>query len=214
MKSLYLTVCLLVASIASAQDSSAVIERWEQVQRESDLVASFDKIDEGRYQISFGKMPFEGELVVHSVDIEPYPESDYLPFSQSAYVTAELIDLPDNFIAQFENLYFRWQQSNQLYFEPKAQAWFSADEYQEVIAQIDYDEIHAPSLAWQVLAYWEFVFVAIVLYFFVSTLSGNRRVKRSLQIQQESVELQKQSVEQAIALHRETNELLKQLLAK
>jgi len=204
---------------AEAGDKRDFLLAWEKIQSSNSQVESFEKIDDLKYKIKFTSLPYEGELVVVAYDVETFEfsttgESD---FNKTGYVEIDLPDALEELAVKYSRTYYKWAESNTLYYNQKTQEWISQKQYNEYLMNEGSEETFG-ALFW-LWEYWSYILVFIILYFFVSSVLGNKKIKESLDLQKESVEqaniLSKASmeaIEKSLSQHERTNELLVELI--
>ena len=205
-RGIWLGMMLLAVSVSAADEKASLLSAWEAVQAQHEQVASFVKQDDGLYQIEFTSLPFKGELRVLAYDTEPlsYGGEKSL-FKQAGYIEYELVGAPDDMQEKYWRTFQNWNESNTLYYSESQQSWVTQREFaQQMSSQLPKDS--GVSVWLLIYQYWSYALIAIVVYFFISQMINSRRMKRSL-------ELQQQAVERSAELHAETNRLLTEILA-
>jgi len=207
------------AIFAEPGDKNDFLSAWEKIQTNHSQIESFEKLDESKYKIKFSNLPYEGELVIVAYDVEefaysPTGESD---FKKTGYVEIDLPDALEELAVKYSRTYYKWAESNTLYYNQKTQKWVSQKQYNEYLMS-DENGQTLGGLYW-IWEYWSYILVFIILYFFISSVIGNKKIKESLDLQKESVaqanELSKASmeaIEKSLTQHEKTNELLAELL--
>ena len=207
------------AIFAEPGDKNDFLSAWEKIQSSNSQVESFEKIDELKYKIKFSSLPYEGELAIVAYDVEefnysPVGESDY---NKTGYVEIDLPDALEELAVKYSRTYYKWAESNTLYFNQKTQQWVTQKQYNEYLMS-DENAVNFGGLFW-LWEYWDYLLALIILYFVVSSVLGNKKIKESLDLQKESVEqaneLSKASmdaIEKSLSQHERTNELLAELI--
>lgn len=201
IKRALLFIMLLMPLASFSQDREALRLAWEEIQRHHPEVASFEATDTaGEYQVRFERLPFEGRLKVLVYDVEPMSVSYGAELTHTGYVEVELVGAAREELAKYGRPYYRWQQSNTLYFDQGSEQWITAEDYGRL--QQQYAEAGDAGLAfWE---YSHYILFAVVIWFFLSSLVNNSKVKQSIAMQQraeqridESLAVQHQAMEEA-----------------
>lgn len=222
MRLILLLLLLPLTVLAASNNAEDFLKAWENNQANHPAVTSFEKISDGKYQIEFSKLPYKGELLLLSYDVDSVgylPENSH--FNKIGYATIDLPNQLDTLIQKYNRLYYKWAQGNTLYFNEHSQTWENQAAY---LASFKTD-INAPkpSIWARIFKYWDVLFIAMMLYFLWSTFIGNRRAKASVEHQKQSTEAlfaqnheaterQKQAIDDTLELQKETNQLLKDIL--
>jgi hypothetical protein len=205
---------VIFSSHSYPQDKESLLTAWENIQKNSTQVESFEKTDKGRYNIKFSTLPFEGKLVVLGSDTEDIAYGGTnKAYTKAGYLEIDLVGAPDNLMNKYSRSYYKWTASNTLYFNNETSQWVSQKEYTDDLVRNT--DVVSDDLLISLFNYWDYFFAAILLYFLISVIINNKRVKESVKIQKEAVQdMQKSIVSQneAIELHKETNEILGHML--
>ncbi|MDI9244200.1 hypothetical protein [Marinobacter sp. CHS3-4] len=207
---------------SEAGDKNSFLAAWENHQRDSESVKEFRKLSNNKYHINFENLPYEGDLILLTYDVDEIP---YGPkgsrFTKTGYVEVDIPDAMDELMQKYSRTYYKWAQNNTLYFDSNSKTWVDAQEYASSLGE-DSTSI-GDKLFVTIYEYWSYALIAIILYFLWSTIINNKRSKEaiekqekaleeSLKLSEESIRQQKQSVAESIELHKETNRVLSKIL--
>ena len=217
----YVTGIILLALSFSAfsafsSDRENLLLAWENIQKNQPQVESFQKVSDGKYKIKFSVLPYDGELVVLTYDTEDV-NFDFIkdnPFSKRGYVNVDLVDADEKTLNKYGRSYFKWIQSNTLYLNMETKKWVSSEEYTNYITEATKEKTQNNVLFF-LSGYWDYILLIIFAYFIFTGISGNKLFKKSLKMQSDSVadmEQIKKVQDEAITLHKETNQLLREML--
>lgn len=208
---------LLVFSFyAYAGDRDDLLQAWENIQKNNPQVKLFEKISNGKYKIKFAVLPYEGELDVLTYDTEEL-NYDFIkdnPYSKRGYVNVDLVKTDEATLAKYGRSYYNWVQSNTLYLNKETGKWVSSKEYNKYISDATREKSQG-GILYFLGDYWDYILLFIVFYFIFSGISGSRQLKRSVKMQGDAVkdmEKFKEIQDEAIALHKDTNKLLGEIL--
>lgn len=216
----YLTglLFLIFSFSAYGSDRDNLIAAWENIQKSHKYVESFEKKGDGKYKIKFSILPYDGELAVLTYDVEDI-EYNFLkdsPYSKRGYVSVDLSDANENTLAKYGRPYYKWFESNTLYFNKESGSWVESTVYNKYVS--DATKKNAEGSVWFFLAgYWEIILLIIFAYLVITSISGGRLFKKSIKMQSDAVtdmEYFKKGQEEAIKLHNETNRLLNDILTE
>ena len=210
-------IMLLVFSLhAYSDDRADLLVAWENIQKSHKQVESFDKVSQGKYKIKFSVLPFEGELVVLTYDTEDieFNLGNDNPYTKTGYFNIELVGADEKKLTKYGRAYYKWLSSNTLYLNSKTEKWVASSEYTKYFSDIAKDQTQNNFLSF-LSGYWDFILIFIIAYFIISTISGNKQLKKSLQIQNDAaagMDEVKKIQDDAMELHKETNKILGEIL--
>ncbi|TWI67216.1 hypothetical protein LZ24_02748 [Desulfobotulus alkaliphilus] len=214
MKWLLLAVLALTSTTSFSQDRESLLKAWENIQRQHSEVAKFDTSETpGEYTIKFEQIPFEGNLRVLVYGVEEFPDIYGGGITKTGYVEVELVGMASEELTKYGRPYYKWLQSNSLFFDNSAQLWISAEEYSQL--QHELAESAMPSNT--KMFFWEYsnyILVAIVLYFFITSFGNNKKMKLSIEAQKRAEEKINESIKtQHVALEeaKQQTELLREI---
>lgn len=221
MNRLILVLITMLSTVTIANENDTFIASWEQTQSNSKYIENFEKVENDLYKVKFSKMPYEGVLRLISYDIEDISYGDG-PITSSGIAIVELESLPTDFIEKYSRIYYSWNETNELFYNSKDEKWITAKEYRTEMKEIAQSS-DSTNIFTLLLQNWDYIFIAIILYFVISSISNSRKVNLSVKLQQEAIknanELQEQSLKiqnEAIntskAMHEITNNTLKEIL--
>ena len=199
---LFWILIALVSLPVQASDEASFIQAWEKLQETSKEVEVFTKTDEKKYHVKFTTLPYEGELHVLAVGVETFNSGS--KENTTGYVEIDLPAASDELMQKYSRTYYKWAQNNSLYFDEESKKWLTPEQYTNSL-KVEPEESEISPLFLIIFEYWNYLLILIILYFFISQVVNNRRIK-------ESFEIQKQTSIEAIKLHNETNKLLKEIL--
>ena len=70
MRIILLLMLFPIMAVASNGDRQGFLSAWENHQTNSETVEEFEKISEGKYYIKFKSLPYEGELILLTYEVE------------------------------------------------------------------------------------------------------------------------------------------------
>jgi len=205
--------------LAKPGDKDDFLSAWEKIQTNNSQVESFEKLSDLKYKIKFSNLPYEGELVIVAYDVETfdYNFTGESNFNKTGYVETNLPDTLEELAVKYSRTYYKWAEFNTLYFNKKTQQWVGQKQFNNYLLSDEYDQ-NSGELFW-LWEYWDYLLALIIIYFVISSVLGNKKIKESIELQKESVEqankLSKASmeaIEKSLGQHEKTNELLAELL--
>jgi len=216
IKLLTMLVFALVSFPALSSDRASFLVAWEKVQQDSTDISRFEKIGDKRYQIEFVTLPFEGELVVLAYDVEDISTTGFVnnDFTKTGYVEVDLVDAPDDLMTKYNRTYYKWIQSNTLYYNNKTDTWVSAKEYGKQLQSL-FEEEGPGGMLFLLTEYWGYLLLALFIYIAYTLFFSNKHVKQSIEQQKQALDdmdYTKQHLQEALELHRQTNEILNTIL--
>lgn len=208
---------LLVFSFyAQGSERDDLLQAWENIQTTNPQVKTFEKISDGKYKIKFAVLPYDGEVDVLTYDTEDL-NYDFIkdnPYSKRGYVNVDLVNSDEKTLAKYGRSYYNWVQSNTLYLDKRSGKWVSSQEYNKYIVNATREKSQGGILSF-LADYWDFILLFIIIYFIFSAVLGGRQLRKSVKMQAEAVkdmDKSRQVQDEAIALHKETNKLLGEIL--
>lgn len=216
MKRVLLVLLWISCAPALAEDlKTSLLQAWENLQAKSAEVAEFRKLAERKYWIKFVTLPYEGELLVLAYDTEDFSLGmTEIPYTKLGYVEVDLVDASSEEIAKYARTHSKWAQNNTFYYNQESGAWEGFAEYRERLEQETEDL--APS-SW-ILTLFEnghILLLAILLYFVYVAFASDRRVKKSMALQQKAMadfDITTRYMKESMQLQKEANALLEQIL--
>lgn len=199
-----------ISSLAHSDDFSkeSFINAWQSKQLAGKHIESLTEKDIDLFEVKFSKLPYEGELKILSVELEEFNDIDG-EIGGYGFAEIDLVDAPNDFITKYENTFYKWKESNTLYFNKVSGTWITAEDYRSHLKDQPQQNIN---WLWSILNYWDLILAFILFYFVISQFTNNRKINKSLEIQQQALEHQIESINKASALHKQTNDLLKELI--
>ncbi len=209
-------------------DRESLIAAWEQ--RFSGMPGSeaFEALGDDRYRIKDTNLPYEGELKIIGVLLQPVDAMEYeTGFSTLGMVEFDLIDLPAE--RKASQSYYYWLNDRQtLYYSDDEQRWLDLQAYTKALTAS-----YEPAISLGIMSFmlnygiW-ILLIALVIFIFTGfkrqtgkahelmddSADINRKARENLDrseaMQKEVLEITRESQQ----LHRETNRLLAEILAK
>lgn len=209
-------ICMATLSARAADPRAGLLQAWEDLQANSAEVEVFRKIADGKYWIGFSNLPYEGELVVLAYDTEEMDFGGFesIPYSLTGYVEVDLVDAAAEETAKYARSLGKWQQSNTLFFNRETQTWDSYKAYRSKL-QRQTEDLAPGSGLLMLFGYGQYILLGLILYFLYVAASNDRRVKKSIALQEQAlanVEASKRLMREGLSLQRESNQLLQQVL--
>ncbi len=223
-----LVVLSFSATSVAAPDRESLLEAWEQRMAGLPGTDEFEALGDGRYRIKDTNLPYEGELSVIGVLVQPVDSPQYQPgFSTLGMVEFELVDLPDE--RKASQSYYYWLNGRQtLYYYDEEQRWLDSQAYTQALTA-NYDPAVSLGVMSFMLNYGIWILlIALVIFIFVGfkrqtgkahalmddsadiNQKARENLDRSEAMQKEVLDITRESQQ----LHRETNRLLGEILAK
>lgn len=222
MKYLIFALFFSQLALAEAGDKEHFLKSWEEIQSKSGAFETFTKVSDSEYNIKFKSIPYEGTLVILASDVQDNPSySDSDGFGKMGYVEVDLPGAPADLTEKYSRTYYKWAQSNTLYYNSKTATWVDATEYSKSFKN---KEGGIGFKLWtSIFEYWSYILILIMLYFLWSTIVNNHRTKKalknqeeairkSLEISEQSLQIQSQAIQSGRESHQKTNELLAEIL--
>lgn len=214
------TLCLLALSFHALADASRenLLPAWEKLQKSSPEVAKFKKLGDKQYRIEFAHMPYAGRLKVLAYNIEKldYQLGD-TPYTHSGYVEVDLVDTSAKQLNKFNRSYGQWLRTNTLFYNQESNSWDSWAAYRQLLEQRDEDVTSKATLLLGLLDYWGVLLFAIVLCFVFAAIRADKRMKKSMVLQEKALEDFKSTerlAKESVQLQQENNELLAEMLVE
>lgn len=220
----YIIFALLFSQLAFAEagDKEHFLTSWEDMQVKSGVFETFTKVSDAEYNVKFKAIPYEGRLVILASDLQDnvsYGASD--TFDKMGYVEVDLPGAPADLTEKYSRTYYKWAQNNTLYYNSKTATWVDAVEYSKSFRGKDGGL--GFKLWTSILEYWSYILILIVLYFLWSTIVNNHRtknalktqeeaIKKSLELSEQSLNIQSEAIQTSRETHQRTNELLGEIL--
>ena len=218
----------ITATSHAAPDRESLIEAWEQRVAEFPATEEFEALGDDRYRLKDTSLPYEGEIALIGVLLQPIESPDYSAgFSTMGMVEFDLADLPAE--RKASQSYYYWLNDRQtLYFSEDEQRWLDSAAYTRALTA-SYDPPISLGVMSFMLNYGIWVLlIALVVFIFIGfkrqtgkahelmddSADINRKARENLDrseaMQNEILEITRESQK----LHRETNRLLAEILVK
>jgi len=192
--------------VHSAPTEESLLQAWESLQRQDPKTEVFEKTGDRRYKVKTSRIPYEGELIIASVNM------DEDQMGASGMLEVKLPSLKMEELAESGSAfgYSRWMQNNFLRYDTDSQRWMSSKEYSE--------ETIKKEKSWKIrflsfMSGWgvTLLFLGIILY---SLIHGGPVTKKSLSAVDRSMSMSEQNmklIEKSIKLSESGNELLREI---
>jgi hypothetical protein len=209
-----LAASLAWASAAAATPSSGeagLMAAWEASVRTDSGTVTFENVGEGRYRFATSRFPYDGELRVLSVAVEPMPVEEAGAGAMGT-VDVELTGADEAFQRRYAAAVARWQAGNTLYWDDGDGRWLTAREWQGRLRQ-KYGR--RSWVSWSSGLFWIFLLFFLVLFLWWATRRTSKQMDWARNAQEKALAEQARAMalsEKALALSEETNGLLAQIL--
>lgn len=214
MKTYVTFVFIFLSFSAFGSDKESFLSAWEGIQKNSAEVAQFEKVVDRIYHIKFTTLPFEGELRVLAYDVDELKYTGFSgdEYSLSGYVELELVGAPEDLIQKYNRTYYKWAENNNLFYHSKSGRWVTGREYSESVQSELTDDTGV--LFW-FAEYSTYILIGLFLYILYTLFFGNKHLKTSIEQQKQALddmEETKKHMQDALSLHKETNQILNEIL--
>lgn len=195
----------------TAPSEKSFLKAWEEQQKSDPKTKIFERITDSRYRFKTERFPFDGELELLNVGINE--QSGYETIIMG-FAEVELKGVDDSFFRKFGTSYNLWAQNNSLYYLNNTGEWLPVNEWSLRYGAQDEDAYHEGEYSiWS--AYGESVIYIVILLLFAIFLifiarRSSKQVKKSLDGQNEALEIMRRSV----ALQEESHTLSKEILVE
>jgi len=167
---------VLISSFSYGQDKESFLVAWENIQKNSDQVEYFKKIEKGKYKIKFSTLPFEGELVVLGYEVEDRPVTGTnKSYTKTGYVEVDLVDAPENMVTKYKRSYHKWFGMNDLYFNSVTSRWVTVKKYNKDFLARRKD-IRSGDFIYTLLENWVYILVGIPFFLLYLLVLNSKRL--------------------------------------
>ncbi len=196
-------------------DEASLLRAWEAAQRLSPATQALEPAGERRYRYRTSRFPFDGELVVLNVLIEPMPVEDGTGYSGT--VEVELVGLPPEVPVRFAQSYARWQASHILFYDPARGEWLTGDVWRAARMK---DLGATVGVGGGILGFlsanlfWFLFLVLLLVFLNFAGRKANRQMMTALEAQKAAMHDHQKSLEmgrRSIELNEESNRLLAEI---
>jgi uncharacterized membrane protein len=196
-------------------DEASLLRAWEDAQRRSPGTEALERRSDRRYHFKTSRFPFDGELVVLNLLIEPLPLDDEPGYTGT--VEVELVGLPDDVRSRYVQSFARWQAGHTLFYDRGRGEWVTAEAWREAQMRHLRGAFGAQPGLWGFLSanlLWVLFLVLLLVFLVPASRRANRQMKAALEAQQKvqadhqlSLEMARRSIE----LNEQANRLLEEI---
>ncbi|MBU2894356.1 hypothetical protein KO495_13660 [Colwellia sp. D2M02] len=160
---------LPIAVNAESPNKEELLSRWEQLQKTSSELKSFNKVDEDTYSVSFNNIPFEGDIDLININIEEITYETTLPISYMGIIEIKLPKALKELEESYGHSFYRWQEGTYFYYNHKTNTWLTGKEYSKLSSNI-YQTLEPTKLTKLMEQYAGELVVGLVLLFIMMML--------------------------------------------
>lgn len=203
------------AKAAAPPDEASLLHAWEAAQRQNPGTEVFERSGDRRYHLKTSRFPFDGELVVLNLLIEPLALDDEPGYTGT--VEVELVGLPDDVRARYAQSLARWQAGHTLFYDRGRGDWVTADAWREAqMKQLRTAFGAQPGLLGFLSAnlFWILFLVLLAVFFVHAARKANRQMRTALEAQERVLADHQLSLEMArrsLELNEQANLLLEEI---
>jgi hypothetical protein len=202
-------------SAQTPPDEASLLRAWEAAQRQSPGTQMLESAGERRYRFRTSRFPFDGELVVLNLLIEPLPVDDGRGYTGT--VEVELIDLASDVPMRFAQSYSRWQAGHILFYDPARGEWLTGEAWRrarlnEMGATMGVERGLLGFLSANLFGI--LFLLLLVLFLGFAGRKANRQMKSALEAQKSAMDDHQKSLDlgrRSIELNEEANRLLAEI---
>jgi len=205
MRGIFLALSLAAGAGADASpkdvpppDEASLLQAWETAQRRSPGTEVLERTGDRRYRFKTSRFPFDGELVVLNLLIEPLPLDEEPGYTGT--VEVELAGLPGDVKSRYVQSFARWQASHALFYDRGRGGWLTAEAWREARTKQLRGAFGAEPGLWGFLAH--------------ASRKATRQMKAALEVQKKVIDDQQLSLDMArrsIELNEQANRLLEEI---
>jgi hypothetical protein len=200
---------------SAAPDEASLLKAWEAAQRTSPGTEALEATGVRRYHFKTTRFPFDGELVVLNLLIEPLALDGEPGFTGT--VEVELVGLGEDVRSRYVQSFARWQAGHTLFYDGTRGEWLTSEVWREArMKQLRGTYGAAPGL-WGLLSanlFW-ILFLALLAVFLVhASRKATRQMKTALEAQKKALDDQQLSLDMArrsLELNEQANRLLEEI---
>jgi hypothetical protein len=196
-------------------DEASLLRAWETVQRRSPGTEVLERTGDRRYRFKTSRFPFDGELVVLNLLIEPLPLDGEPGYTGT--VEVELVGLPDDVRSRYVQSFARWQAGHTLFYDRGRGGWLTAEAWREGrMDQLRGAFGPEPGL-WGFLSanlFWILFLGLLVVFLVHASRKATTQMKGALEVQKKAMDDQQLSLDMArrsIELNEQANRLLEEI---
>jgi hypothetical protein len=174
-----------------------------------------ERTTDRRYRFKTTRFPFDGELVVLNLLIEPMPLDDEPGYTGT--VEVELVGLPDDVRSRYVQSFARWQAGHVLFYDGGRGEWVTAEAWREGRLKEARGAVGAATGLWGLLSanlFWVALLVLLVVFLGHASRKATRQMKSALEVQKKAMDDQQLSIDMArrsIELNEQANRLLEEI---
>lgn len=203
------------AKDAAPPDEASLLHAWEAAQRQSPGTEVFERSGDRRYHLKTSRFPFDGELVVLNLLIEPLALDDEPGYTGT--VEVELVGLPDDVRARYAQSFARWQAGHTLFYDRGRGEWVTAEAWREAQMKQLRTGFGAQPGLWGFLSanlFWILFLVLLAVFLVHASRKANRQMRTALEAQEKVLADHQLSLEMArrsLELNEQANRLLEEI---
>jgi uncharacterized membrane protein len=222
MRGIFLALSLAAGAGADASpkdvpppDEASLLQAWETAQRRSPGTEVLERTGDRRYRFKTSRFPFDGELVVLNLLIEPLPLDEEPGYTGT--VEVELAGLPGDVKSRYVQSFARWQASHTLFYDRGRGGWLTAEAWREARTKQLRGAFGAEPGLWGFLSanlFWILFLVLLVVFLAHASRKATRQMKAALEVQKKVIDDQQLSLDMArrsIELNEQANRLLEEI---
>ncbi len=202
------------AKDAAPPDEASLLHAWEAAQRQSPGTEVFERTGDRRYRLKTSRFPFDGELIVLNLLIEPLPLDDEPGYTGT--VEVELVGLPDDVRGRYVQSFARWQAGHTLFYDRGRGDWVTAEAWREEQIKQLRGSWAQPGL-WGFLSanlFWVLFLVLLAVFLVHAARRSNRQMKTALEAQKKAMadyQLSLDMSRRSLELNEQANRLLEEI---
>ncbi len=199
---------VLTPAFAAPPGKDSLVSFWEKSLKENPetVVFAADK-EKGVYEFETTFFPYKGRLKLLNAAVAKTGDTYYEGF-YTGIIEIELLDAPKNFMQKYAQSYYAWQEQNRFFYSEKTGKWFPASQWSENYADTSGDTPAAARscpISRDVLTILVLIAAILILIPFIRKQHKRawnaqdqimERQKRSLDISEELLAVQKQILEE------------------
>jgi hypothetical protein len=196
-------------------DEVSLLNAWEAAQRQSAGTEVFERTGDRRYRLKTSRFPFDGDLVVLNLLIEPLPVDDEPGYTGT--VEVELVGLPDDVRGRYVQSFARWQAGHTLFYDRGRGDWVTAEAWREAQMKQLRGAFGAPPGLWGFLSanlFWVLFLVLLAVFLVHAARKADRQMKAAHEAQKKVMADHQLSLEMArrsLELNEQANRLLEEI---
>jgi hypothetical protein len=222
MRSILVALLLVAGAVSdgAAMDGpppseASLLSAWEAAQRRSPGTEVLERTNDRHYRFRTSRFPFDGELVVLNLLIEPLPLDEEPGYTGT--VEVELVGLPDDLRTRYVQSFARWQAGHTLFYDGGHGEWLTAEAWREARMRQLRGAVGAGPGLWGLLSanlFWVLFLVLLVVFLVHASRRAGRQMKTALEAQEKALADHRASLDMArrsIELNEQANRLLEEI---